>query len=185
MPCVSRMVSAEIVDSTQHLARELALQGCEPRTLVLAYEQTAAYDRHGKAWSSARGGVYFTLVLPFLPLEHASQKLAHAAAQAVSHALKELLDFKTKCTASGDVYVWNLRAKRWQKIAGVLTETDKSQNGQPFLLLGVGVHVNDRVPASSDAASVRKLLGREIDPEWILQETLEAFWKQYALWQLA
>ena len=40
IPSVSRMVSVDVIDSTQNLARELALNGAEDGTLVLAYEQT-------------------------------------------------------------------------------------------------------------------------------------------------
>ena len=37
---VSRLISVEVLGSTQNLARELAEQGTPDGTLVLAYEQT-------------------------------------------------------------------------------------------------------------------------------------------------
>ena len=183
LPCVSRMVSVDVLESTQELAQELALQGCEPNTLVLAYEQTQGRDREGKPWPAARGGVYFTLVLYPAKTEQAEQSASAAAAWAVAQALKELFGFKTKTTSAGDVKVWNAKTKNWQKIAGVLCQSVVSLDGRICLLLGVGVHVNNKLPPASAAASVKKLLGREIDPEWVLQETLDIFWKKYTFSQ--
>ncbi len=180
LPCVSRMVSVDVLDSTQDLAQELALQGCEANTLVLAYEQTQGRTREGKAWPAARGGVYFTLVLRPAKMDQVEQTASRAAACAVAQALKDLFDFKTKTTSAGDVNVWNAKTKSWQKIAGVLCQSVLSLDGRLCLLLGVGVHVNNKLPPAAGAASVKKLLGREIDPEWVLQETLENFWQQYA-----
>ena len=38
---------------------------------------------------------------------------------------------------------------------------------------------------SQTATTVKKLLGKEIDPEWVLEETLEEFWTKYAQWKLS
>ena len=46
------------------------------------------------------------------------------------------------------------------------------------------VNVNNRLETAADT-SVKKLLGREIDPEWVLQETLEEFLMRYAQWRLS
>ena len=179
LPYVSRMVSIDVLESTQDLAQELALQGCEANTLVLAYEQTQGRSRDGKAWPAARGGVYFSLVLCPAKTELAEQTACRAAACAVAQGLKDLFGFKTKTTSAGDVQVWNGKAKKWQKIAGALWQSVLSLEGRICLLLGVGVHVNNKLPSAAGAVSVKKLLGRQIDPEWVLQETLENFWQHY------
>ena len=181
LPCVSSMVSVEVLDSTQNLARELACQGCENHTLVLAYEQTEGFGQEGKTWSAGRGGVYFTLVL--CPQKNAAdaQHWADKAAQAIVHAFKHLFEFKTKVKKPNDVLALDPKTKTWKKIAGVLVQPEQTPEGEPFVLLGVGINVNNKLPASlHGATSVKKLLGREIDPEWILQEVLEAFFELYA-----
>lgn len=184
---VSRLVSVEVLDSTQNLARELALQGTVDGTLVLAYEQTGGRGQYERTWNAKRGGIYFTLVLrPAQSVCHTGP-LALRAAEAVSDTLQKMFDFKTKIKHPNDVLAWDNKAKKWKKICGILIESSTEANRTQWLLVGVGINVNNPLPVSltPTATSVKKLLGREIDPEWILQEVLEAFFAQYAQWQLS
>lgn len=184
---VSRLVSIEVLDSTQNLARELAEQGTPDGTLVLAYEQTGGRGQYERTWSAKRGGIYFTLVLrPKKPVCHTGT-LSLRAAQAVCETLHTMFGFKTKIKHPNDVLVWEEKTKKWKKICGILLESCAEADRTQWLLVGVGINVNNALPVSlvQTATSVKKLLGREIDPEWILQETLEAFFAQYAQWQLS
>lgn len=185
LPCVSRMVSVDILDSTQNLARELARQGCESNTLVLAYEQTDGLGREGKNWSGARGGVYFTLVLhPQKPLADEAQ-WTEKAAHAIAGALKYLFPFKVKVKKPNDVLAWDEKSKSWKKIAGVLVQMLQQEADKPCVLLGVGINVNNKLPPSlAQAVSIKKLLGGEIAPDLVLQEVLENFFEAYAQCQL-
>lgn len=187
LPSVSRMVSVDVIDSTQNLARELALQDTPSGTLVLAYEQTGGRGQFERGWDAKRGGVYFTLVLrPEKSVRHTGN-LSVKTAEAVCEALKKLFGFKTKIKHPNDVLVWEEKTKSWKKICGILIESSTEADKTQWLLVGVGVNVNNRLsPALADKATgVKKLLGREIDPEWVLEETLEAFWTKYAQWRLS
>ena len=184
---VSRLVSVEVLGSTQNLARELALQGTPDATLVLAYEQTGGRGQYERTWSAQRGGIYFTLVLrPQQTVNHTGP-LSIRTAQAVCETLKKMFGLKTKIKHPNDVLVWEEDNKCWKKICGILIESSTEANQTQWLLVGVGINVNNRLPAAlkDTATSVKKVLGREIDPEWILQEVLEAFFAQYAQWQLS
>lgn len=184
---VSRLVSVEVLGSTQNLARELALQNTPDGTLVLAYEQTGGRGQYERTWSARRGGIYFTLVLrPTQSVSHTGP-LAVRAAQAVCEVLKKMFGLKTKIKHPNDVLVWEEKTKTWKKICGILIESSTEANRTQWLLVGVGINVNNALPPSlkDTATNVKKLLGREIDPEWILQEVLEAFFAQYAQWQLS
>ncbi|MBR3603747.1 MAG: biotin--[Elusimicrobiaceae bacterium] len=184
---VSRMVSVDVIDSTQNLARELALKGAEDGTLVLAYEQTAGRGQYEHRWEAKRGGVYFTLILRPQKKVAYTSSLGIQTAQAVCEALKKLFGFKTKIKHPNDVLVWEEKTKSWKKICGILLESSSQQENTQWILLGVGINVNNKISSalSSSAISVKKLLGREIDPEWVLEETLEEFWTKYAHWQLS
>ena len=88
---VNKLVSVEVLDSTQNLARELAGQGAEDRTLVLAYEQTHGRGQYERTWNAKRGGVYFTLILrPEKSVCHTGA-LSLRTAQAVCEVLTKLL----------------------------------------------------------------------------------------------
>ena len=184
---VSRLVSIEVLDSTQNLARTLAEQGTPDGTLVLAYEQTGGRGQYERTWDAKRGGIYFTLVLrPRKSVRHTGT-LSLRTAQAVCDVLQKMFGFKTKIKHPNDVLVWEEKSKQWKKICGILIESSTEADKTQWLLVGVGINVNNRLAAclTQSATSVKNLLGREIDPEWILQETLESFFAQYAQWQLS
>lgn len=184
---VSRLISVEVLDSTQNLARELALQGTPDATLVLAYEQTGGRGQYERTWDAKRGGIYFTLVLrPTQTVNHTGP-LSLRTAQAVCDTLKKMFGFKTKIKHPNDVLAWEGKTNTWKKICGILIESSTEANQTQWLLVGVGINVNNVLDPGlkETATSVKKILGREIDPEWILQEALEAFFAQYAQWQLS
>ena len=184
---VSRLVSVEVLDSTQNLARELAQQGTADGTLVLAYEQTGGRGQYERRWDARRGGIYFTLVLrPEKSVRHTGP-LSLRAARAVCETLQKMFGLKTKIKHPNDVLVWEEKTKTWKKICGILIESSTEADHTQWLLVGIGINVNNTLACSlkDTATSIKKLLGREIDPEWILQEVLETFFAQYAQWQLS
>ncbi len=184
---VSRLVSIEVIDSTQNVARELALQGTPDSTLVLAYEQTGGRGQYERTWDAKRGGIYFTLILhPEKSVRHTGP-LSIRAAKAVCETLQKMFGFKTKIKHPNDVLVWEEKTQKWKKICGILIESSTEAEHTQWLLVGIGINVNNALAPSlkETATSVKKVLGREIDPEWILQEVLESFFAQYAQWQLS
>ena len=58
-----RIISYAVLDSTMIPARELASQGEEDGTVILAERQTGGMGRLRKEWHSPQGGLYFTLIL--------------------------------------------------------------------------------------------------------------------------
>ena len=59
-----KIVYLRSVDSTNRYARQLAADGAEQGTLVLADEQTAGRGRRGRGWISPAGeGIFMTLIL--------------------------------------------------------------------------------------------------------------------------
>ena len=110
-----------------------------------------------------------------------------AGTGAKGETLRKMFGLKTKIKHPNDVLAWEGATGCWKKICGILIESSTEANQTQWLLVGVGINVNNVLhPRLKDTAtSVKKVLGREIDPEWILQEVLEAFFAQYAQWQLS
>lgn len=184
LPSVSRMVSVDVLDNTHALARELAAQQCEHGTLVLAYEQTAARGQNGRGWHAGRGGVYFTLLLQSEKEVRVTDGLCRRAAEAAAQALQNLFHVKAKAKRGGDIQAWDGKNKSWKKIGVARVEVFTSEDQKIWIAVGMDVNVNNRPETAADT-SVKKLLGREIDPEWVLQETLEEFLMRYAQWRLS
>lgn len=181
---VTKVIGLETVPSTQALAEELASAGEQEGTLVLACEQTSSYGRDGLPFPAAEGGVYFTLVLrPNKPVS-ALESLAEKTAEAASFTVSSVFGVKTKAAANGDVLAWVAKDRKWKKLGGVMAEA--SAEGD-YILLGVGVNVNNRLPSSAKVSSVslKQLIGTETSKELFLDELLENFWKYYAHWLMS
>lgn len=181
---VTKVIGVETVPSTQTLADKLAAAGEQEGTLVLACEQTASYGRDGHPFSAAEGGVYFTLILrPNKPMS-ALGSLVEKTAEAVSFTVSSVFGVKTKAAANGDVSAWTVKDHKWKKMGGVLAEA--SAEGD-YILLGVGVNINNRLSSSAKASSVslKQLIGTETSKELFLDELLENFWKYYAYWLMS
>ena len=184
LSAVQRVIGLETIDSTQTLAKELALNGEPDGTLVLACHQTAGRGRYDRSFSSEEGGVYFTLILrPHKP-SSCNASLSVAVGKALSETLQRVLGIKTKVKLPNDVLAWEEKTHKWKKICGVLIETSASTDANQWMLVGVGVNVNNPLPASlkETAVSVKQLLRKEINKELFLEELLENFWKYYAYW---
>lgn len=180
---VTKVIGLERVDSTQALAAELALKGEPEGTLVLACEQTEAFGRDGQPFYSAEGGVYFTLLLRPNKTEEALPDLSEKMAEVIAQTLTSIFEIKAKATADGDTLVWDKAAHKWKKIAGVLVQTVQTDKDE-LVLLGVGIHLNNPLPASrkKTEVSLKQLIRTETSKELFLDELLENFWKEYSYW---
>jgi BirA family biotin operon repressor/biotin-[acetyl-CoA-carboxylase] ligase len=96
LPGVGKIVCLDEADSTQAVARELALEGTAEKTLVIAGRQTAGKGRLGREWESGEGGLYMTLLLKletglrFLP------DLSVLSGEAVAEAVTAIYGIKTR-----------------------------------------------------------------------------------------
>lgn len=180
---VTKVIGLECVDSTQNLAKEFALAGEPEGTMVLACCQSAGRGRYERSFDSGEGGVYFTLILRPQKPAACNASLSVRVGQAVAKTLTEMFGLKTKIKEPNDVLVWDNNAHKWKKICGILIETAAGERDH-WVLVGVGVNVNNRLPATlkDSAVSVKQLVGEEVLKEIFLEELLENFWREYACW---
>ena len=180
---VTKVIGLESVDSTQTIAKGLALHGEPEGTMVLACTQTAGRGRYERSFHSGEGGVYFTLILRPNKPASCNASLSVRVGEAVAKTLADLFDLKTKIKEPNDVLVWDNKARKWKKICGILIETSAGETDH-WVLVGVGVNVNNRLPAhlKDSAVGVKELVGQEVLKEIFLEELLKNFWQEYAYW---
>lgn len=172
LPGVNQVLRLGATDSTQAVARYLAEQGAPDLTLVWADRQTAGRGRLRRRWDSRPGGLYFSLVLrPAFPPSRLAD-LSLAAAQAAAEALAAA-GVKASVKPPNDVIA--RRGRRSGKVCGLLAEASGGSRRVEWLVLGVGVNVNNPVRGIKGAASLRSLTGRTWDPAEILRLFLERF----------
>ena len=182
LPGIKKIVLLEHVTSTQEVARELALQGGMEGTLVLALRQNSGKGRMGRTWESGRGGVYMTLILqPSIGLKFLSE-LSVLAGRVAALTLKQLYALNTRVKLPNDVYALHPEKKKYLKIAGILTESASINKTPNWILLGIGVNLNNTVSLAT-GASVSDILKKEVSREDFLQAFFENFWHVYSSWE--
>ena len=111
IPGIAKVVILESTESTQEIARALALEGNAEKTLVVALAQTAGKGRMGRSWESGAGGIYMTVILkPSIGLKFLKD-LSLLAGKVVSDTLRTLYGVKTRVKLPNDVFALHPQKK--------------------------------------------------------------------------
>ena len=152
------------IDSTQEAARELAANGAEQGTAVIAERQSAGRGRLGRSWHSPAGvNLYTTIILrPPIPLSEVP-RLSLVAGVAAAEALEREAPGLVALKWPNDVWL------RGRKCGGIIAEavTD-SRNELACVLLGIGININlaaEHIPEDlrGKATSLRIATGHPCD----------------------
>ena len=167
LPGVKRLVRLKETASTQTVARALAGEGAPDGTLVWALRQTAGKGRLGRRWRSAPGGLYVSwLIRPkFPPARLAEFSLACGAAAAA--AVRDASGAETAVKPPNDVLARGADGK-FRKLCGILCEASGDSTSLHWLVVGVGVNV-DNAPPLKRATSLKALTGRRAGLEPVLR----------------
>lgn len=184
LPGVKKIISLAVTESTQDVARELAMSGESEGTLIIAKTQTRGKGRHGRSWESPPGGLYMTIILS--PLIHfcSLAGLSLLASKTVAETLNKIYGIKTTIKPPNDVLAWHPKQRKYLKVSGVLTESSSARDKPEWVLLGVGVNLENSLPKNLvQAASVRQILGSKPVFADFLKTFFEIFWKRYSEWE--
>lgn len=154
------------VSSTMDVAKELARKGVD-KVFVIAETQKKGRGRLGRGWESQRGGLYFSFVLkPNLSLKEVD-KILVPVSKAIFETLREY-SLSPDITPNYDVFV------NGKKIAGILVEAEGEIDRVEYVIIGIGVNVNNSPPEG--ATSMRDELGQEVN---LLEFTKKLFERIY------
>jgi len=164
-------------DSTNRVALELGHAGEPEGAVVLAEEQTAGRGRAGRKWHSERAaGIYATLLLrpklapvqaPLLTMMAGLS--AHTAVQAVT-GLEVDLKWPNDLLIQG------------KKVGGILTEMHAEPGQIRFVIVGIGLNVNqEKFPGelANTATSLRMEAGKAQSRMELLVRLLREFESDY------
>jgi len=171
------------VESTNITARNMAEDGVDEGTVVIAEKQTMGQGRLQRKWSSPEGkGLWFSIVLrPDVNPARASQ-ITLLAAVAVAEAIKKITGIKPGIKWPNDLLI----GKR--KLCGILTEMKSRTDGRvEYIILGIGINVNlrreDLNPEIKDiATSILMERGEHTDRNHLLNNILSAIDYWYRIW---
>lgn len=167
----------EEVDSTNLYAKRMAKEGAPEGTLALADAQTAGRGRRGRNWDSPKGeSIYMSLLLrPKILPEYASQ-LTLVMGLSVAEGVADVLQLPVQIKWPNDVVVDG------KKICGILTEMSADMDGIHYIVIGVGINVNNQEfpeELKTVATSLRMVTGEMQDRQIIMQGVLDAFSRNY------
>jgi BirA family biotin operon repressor/biotin-[acetyl-CoA-carboxylase] ligase len=166
------------IGSTNSVAMEAAAAGAPEGSVFLAEQQTAGRGRGDHHWHSARSaGLYCSVVLrPKLPpsdvliLALAAGLAVHAAVQEVDPQIIADLKWPNDLLLKG------------QKFCGILTEMSAEPTQVRYVVLGVGINVNQTsFPADlqASATSLRMVAGSEYSRLQLCAALLKSLDREY------
>lgn len=126
--------------STNTVLKALAYQGAARGSLAVCELQTEGKGRLGRRWDAAQGEnlLHSLLLCPALPTEKA-QLCTLAAATAMAGAIEETVPgISVGIKWPNDLLI------NGKKCVGILSEISADMDGIRFLVMGVGVNVNQR-----------------------------------------
>jgi len=167
--------------STNLDAKELAEKGEDAGVVVVADMQTAGRGRSGRGWVSPSGkDIYMTLMLrPQCRPEKASV-LTLVMAISVLEAVQELIPQACGIKWPNDIVVNN------RKVCGILTEMSAELDGIHYIVIGVGINVNQEQMAEEiqdKATSLYIESGERIKRARLTARVLHYFEENYTIFE--
>ena len=142
----------DVLPSTQTRAIELARQGAPVGSRVVALTQTAGKGRLGHTWTSPRGGVYLSIILP--PSTATEPLLCLAIGVDLLERFEARYGAEIQLRWPNDL-VHVLSSGHPAKLAGILADAVAVKDGGQRTVVGIGVNVD-----TSDDSFPSELRGR-------------------------
>lgn len=165
--------SFERLGSTAIFAQGLIEQGEEAPFAIQALEQSQGIGQRGKAWSSPRGSVYLSIVLPNSAKELKARGLIPIKAACVTvNWIAEHLGVWPQIKWPNDLYFAG------SKLGGILCQSSLRADTWGPLSIGIGINVG-RAPRISNehysSISINEMVGRDFDIKCLGKSLVEFF----------
>ncbi|UOQ42733.1 biotin--[acetyl-CoA-carboxylase] ligase [Halobacillus salinarum] len=167
------------VESTQAIAHRMAKQGKPHGTVIVADEQVKGKGRMSRPWHSPKGkGIWMSLLLrPELAPIQAPQ-LTLLAATVLAELISHYSELDPKIKWPNDILV------NHKKISGILTEMQAEQDQIQYVVLGIGINVNqeeDEIPEEirHKASSLKIESNKTWEVQTVIQHILRLFEQTY------
>ncbi|MFX1285271.1 MAG: biotin--[acetyl-CoA-carboxylase] ligase [Promethearchaeota archaeon] len=167
-----KIYSYDEVGSTNYLARKLIENKNDIGFVIVAVTQTAGKGQNERVWESPKGGLWCSIAIqPKIDLT-LLRLVPILSAVAISNAL-ETFNIKTMLKWPNDILIrHNLR-----KIGGILAESKVSQYFLDYLIIGIGLNINNTLGQYSSAlqdhiTTIYEEIKYELDLELLLQRII-------------
>ncbi len=166
--------------STNIDAKRYAEEGESHGTTVVANMQSAGRGRRGRLWQSPAGSaIYMTIMLKPQFIPDKASMLTLVMALSVADAIVEVTGLSAGIKWPNDIVV------NKKKVCGILTEMNAELDYIQYVVIGVGINVNNNSPEEfpeeirQTATSLKIETGMQISRAALLERVLAHFEKNY------
>lgn len=174
-----RILYRDCVDSTNTWAKQEAELGAAQGTVMVADMQTAGKGRRGRSWASPSGhSIYMSLILRPDILPEKASMLTLAAGLSVAQAVREDPGLDVRIKWPNDVVISG------KKICGILTEMSLQMECINYVVIGIGINVNQTEfpeELADRATSLCLEKGMSVRRAGVIASVLYHFEQNYAL----
>lgn len=173
------IIHKETTDSTQIIAHQAAQEGAAHGTVVISNEQTKGRGRLNREWHSAKNdGIWMSIILHPEILPQQAPQLTLLTATVLAEVLSEYANIKPSIKWPNDILLGQ------KKTAGILTEMQAEQDQIQYVVIGIGMNVNqtaDKLPQKikERATSLKIETGKTWSIRKLIQEILVKFEQVY------
>jgi BirA family biotin operon repressor/biotin-[acetyl-CoA-carboxylase] ligase len=169
----------DTVASTMDVATQLGIKGSSEGTIILSETQTKGRGRLGRAWFSPKyKGIYLSLILRPKIMPAQASLLTLLSAVSICEAIRGITDLDTQIKWPNDILL------NHKKLGGILTELSAEMDRVNFVVIGMGLNVNnDKKTLTSGTASLKEQKKENVNRIGLLQEILRRIETNYLLFQ--
>lgn len=164
------------VSSTNDIAKELASDGCDEGTVVIAGIQTSGRGRLSRRWISPQGGLWFSIILRPQMLPGDFNLLNVLASVSICKVIRNKFNINAEIKWPNDILIEE------KKVCGILIENSVTSGQSEYSVIGIGINTNiDNSYFSEElnATSLNSEVNREIDNENLLKHILSGIKLSY------
>ncbi len=167
------------VSSSMDVAWQLGIKGSSEGTVVIAESQTKGRGRLGRNWFSPKyKGIYLSLILRPKILPNQMPLLTLMSAVSICEAIREKTGLTCQIKWPNDILIHH------KKLGGILTELNAETDLSHFVVIGVGLNVNnDKKTLLAGATSLKEQKKEEVNRLDLLQEILRKIEENYFVFQ--
>lgn len=133
----SHIVSLNSTESTNMLAKEMAVEGSKEGTVIIADEQTGGKGRMGREWiSPPQKGIWMSIILRPSIAPAKAPLITSMAAIAAIRGIEKVTRLKPSIKWPNDILIGD------KKVCGILTEMQGDMDIIQFVVVGIGINAN-------------------------------------------
>ncbi|SDJ67808.1 biotin--[acetyl-CoA-carboxylase] ligase [Sediminibacillus albus] len=163
------------ISSTQKIGHQLALEGAAEGTVIIADQQTEGKGRMGRKWHSAKNeGIWMSIILRPQIIPQLAPQITLMTAVILAKAIETVTEVSPAIKWPNDIFINN------RKTAGILTEMQAEQDEIQYIVLGIGINVNqsrDNLP--EDIQKIATSIKQESGKQWRLVPLIQEIFIQF------